>query len=133
MLPHGVLHSAPGGPPQHFEDCFGRFSENLNAGGGVQRLFICPSCALADHSHMKFKRVRIGMDLNDCHLSSFVIRVLVKSDKTWFICFDEADQPRHPPSLGLELSRRSRFVAMKMNGPAIRLPPPSDVIASSTD
>src|SRR6267143_4020690 len=105
MLLHRVLNSGSGGSPQHFEDGRGGRSKDLDARGGIQGLVVCTSRSLADHSHVELKRVRIWMDLDDSHFGSFVIRILVESDETRLIGLDELNQPRHPLSLSLELSR----------------------------
>src|SRR5438309_2043902 len=104
-LLHAVLNSSTGLSLQHFKNGLCRRAENLDARGGVQRFSISLGGALLNHTHVELKRIRIGMDLHDCHLRPFVVCVLVERDQTWFVGFDEIDQPGHPPALGLALSR----------------------------
>src|SRR2546425_5253828 len=96
-----VLNSATGSSPQHFKNGFGRRAKNVDARGGVQRLLVRPRGPLLNYAHVELKRIRIGMDLNDAYLCSFVVRVLVEGNHARFIGFDEVDQPRYPPALGL--------------------------------
>src|SRR5713226_7783134 len=105
MTLHRERNSSPGCLAQHVKDGFGRLSENLDACCGVQRLFVCASRTLADHSHVELKGVRVRMNLHDSDLCSLVVHVLVESDKTWFICCYEVNQPRDASSLSLKFSR----------------------------
>jgi len=89
MRLHSEFNPSPGCPPQHFKNGFGWRPENLDARRSLQRLFVGAGGTLADHTHVELKGVSVRMDLNDSDLCSFVIHVLVESDKAWFITFDE--------------------------------------------
>jgi len=67
--------------------------------------FACIPGAVTDDPHMEFQGGSVRMDLDNSYLRSLVVRVLVESDETWFIGFDELHQSRDASPLSLELSR----------------------------
>lgn len=123
MLLHGVLHSFTCCTSQHLKDRRGWRSENLDACCGIQRLVVYASGAFADHTHVRLKRVGVRMDLNDSHLRSFVVHVLVEGQKTWFIGFDEVNQSRDALSLRVNLSRLEPVCGDENERSRYRTPP----------
>src|SRR6266852_4869941 len=72
------------------------------------------------------------MDLNDSNLCSFLIRVFVESDEARFTGLDELDQPWDAPLSASSFPALSLLVAIKMNGPAIKLSPHAFISSART-
>ncbi len=113
-------HAGAGLASQPLEDVFARCTEHLVVASIVSAY--ARAAPLGDHLHMQCHRVSVRVDLDDRDFHAVLAGVLVNAITRGSFVWMKSTRPGTRSLSASTFPGLSRFVAMKMNGPATAAP-----------